>query len=152
MGRHLSSSPSALQQQSHSKEKASISIMGAGCSSDHEMMGEWTFTSELEDGTKWNGTLHVLEGTEEHFEGDMTGLLKKFRATGGTWSANLEFDTECFKGEDGKYRFLTEGDTFTLKGTYEDDSAEAAITPGKGNKGSFIPAKWTLSKTGESHE
>eukprot|EP00746_Dinoflagellata_sp_MGD_P165067 gnl/MRDRNA2_/MRDRNA2_94131_c0_seq1.p1 gnl/MRDRNA2_/MRDRNA2_94131_c0~~gnl/MRDRNA2_/MRDRNA2_94131_c0_seq1.p1 ORF type:complete len:127 (+),score=28.96 gnl/MRDRNA2_/MRDRNA2_94131_c0_seq1:97-477(+) len=126
--------------------------MGAACSNDHEMMGEWSFTSELEDGATWNGTLHVLEGTEEHFEGDMTGVLKKFKASGGKWSATLEFDTEWFKGEDGKYRYLTEGDTFTLAGTYEDESAVATITPGKSNKGSVVTSTWTLEKIGEATE
>merc|ERR1712224_1180732 len=110
--------------------------MGAACSSDHEMMGEWSIESDLD----WSGTLHILEGTEEHFEGDLTGVLKNFKAKGGKWSAIVAFDDV---GD--------EKDTFTLSGTYEDDSAECDITPGKDNVNTD-PAKWTLKKIGEAHE
>merc|ERR1740130_312395 len=99
------------------------------------MMGEWNLTSNIGDeNDSWRGTLHVLEGTEEHFEGDNTGVLTKFKAKDGVWSAVVAFDD----GEDG--------DTYTLKGTYdEDDTAECSITPGAKNKDKQA-ATWNLSK------
>eukprot|EP00746_Dinoflagellata_sp_MGD_P125352 gnl/MRDRNA2_/MRDRNA2_60100_c0_seq1.p2 gnl/MRDRNA2_/MRDRNA2_60100_c0~~gnl/MRDRNA2_/MRDRNA2_60100_c0_seq1.p2 ORF type:complete len:113 (+),score=27.48 gnl/MRDRNA2_/MRDRNA2_60100_c0_seq1:91-429(+) len=112
--------------------------MGGACSSDHEMMGEWSIESDCE----WSGTLHVLEGTEEHFEGDLTGVLKKFKASGGTWSATVIFDD---------IDDATPDDYFVLKGTYEDEEAECELVPGPKN-GNTVPGKWTLKKTGEAHE
>eukprot|EP00746_Dinoflagellata_sp_MGD_P165684 gnl/MRDRNA2_/MRDRNA2_95103_c0_seq1.p1 gnl/MRDRNA2_/MRDRNA2_95103_c0~~gnl/MRDRNA2_/MRDRNA2_95103_c0_seq1.p1 ORF type:complete len:113 (+),score=22.61 gnl/MRDRNA2_/MRDRNA2_95103_c0_seq1:120-458(+) len=112
--------------------------MGAACSGDHEMMGEWSIQSDLD----WNGTLHVLEGTEEHFEGDFTGVLKKFKASGGKWSATVVFDDI----PDG-----TPDDYFVLTGTYEDDTASCSLTPGPKN-GNVDTGNWTLEKIGEAHE
>eukprot|EP00746_Dinoflagellata_sp_MGD_P125353 gnl/MRDRNA2_/MRDRNA2_60100_c0_seq2.p1 gnl/MRDRNA2_/MRDRNA2_60100_c0~~gnl/MRDRNA2_/MRDRNA2_60100_c0_seq2.p1 ORF type:complete len:124 (+),score=35.87 gnl/MRDRNA2_/MRDRNA2_60100_c0_seq2:79-450(+) len=123
--------------------------MGNACSGDHEMMGEWSIKSvydepDSKDGDRegWDGTLHILEGTEEHFEGDFTGVLKKFKAKGGKWSAEAYFDMNEEEGSG----------SFKISGTYEEDTAEAKVTPASKTQDDQVAATWTLTKIGEAHE
>merc|ERR1712118_546734 len=110
-------------------------IMGACASGDHEMMGHWSIDSD----NFWSGTLHVLEGTEEHFEGDYTGTLSHFKASGGKWSATVLFDD-----------LVNEDDIWNLKGTYKDDTAKCTLAVGPNNV-NVTPETWTLKKTGEAY-
>merc|ERR1719359_1111991 len=91
-------------------------------------------------------TLHVLKGTEEHFEGDMTRVVKKFTAKGGKWGGTFVFDdSEAMGGAKTDY--------WTLKGTYKTDSASATLTPGpKNGPNAQGTAVITATKTGEAHE
>merc|ERR1719201_2987593 len=116
--------------------------MGAACSSDHKMEGEWDFNSILDNGTEWKGSFYIYPDTEEHFEGEQSGILKDFKALKGKWSATIVFDEKWSQVQnDKRIRFLGPDDKFTLTGTYNEESAHAIIKPDADNVDK-VGAKW----------
>eukprot|EP00746_Dinoflagellata_sp_MGD_P161787 gnl/MRDRNA2_/MRDRNA2_89063_c0_seq1.p1 gnl/MRDRNA2_/MRDRNA2_89063_c0~~gnl/MRDRNA2_/MRDRNA2_89063_c0_seq1.p1 ORF type:complete len:122 (+),score=28.86 gnl/MRDRNA2_/MRDRNA2_89063_c0_seq1:94-459(+) len=115
--------------------------MGAMCSGDHEMNGEWSVLEVMGEGAKYPGGesnyhLFVHDGSEEHFEGDATGVIKAFKASKGKWSGKVIFDD--FDG-------MGTSDYFTLTGTYTEDSATCELKPGPKNNSKGC-STWTLEK------
>eukprot|EP00746_Dinoflagellata_sp_MGD_P168219 gnl/MRDRNA2_/MRDRNA2_99489_c0_seq1.p1 gnl/MRDRNA2_/MRDRNA2_99489_c0~~gnl/MRDRNA2_/MRDRNA2_99489_c0_seq1.p1 ORF type:complete len:160 (-),score=30.57 gnl/MRDRNA2_/MRDRNA2_99489_c0_seq1:10-489(-) len=145
---------------------------GTPCHPD--MRGVWAIDADVEGGYlkgghSWQGTLYVLSGTEEHFEGDVTGVLKKFRAANGVWSATVVFDAPALWGGGGALGAMQKAkkyaqeygvmetwgrseaaDTFTLTGTYDQYEAECHIAPGRRNSNPSSGI-WKLHKIGEAH-
>merc|ERR1719235_1159620 len=110
-------------------------------------MGEWHVAVEEADGHEWEASMHILEDTVEHFEGEYTGRLINFKAAKGKWVADLLFDDH--KDHKLSDRDEASGKHFKLSGTYEDEEAYAEVTsPDEESH----HETWTLTKTGEAYE
>merc|ERR1719379_709588 len=103
------------------------------------MIGTWDVDAVLSDGDpstsdlKAHYVVHVMEGYEEHFEGDHTGVLKKFKTTGST---NGEFRCEVvYDDTRGPHQFgepkpgqVARGEhPYLMRGTFKNDQAKAQL-------------------------